>query len=329
MTKAFTSVNIEFKGRSPATDILEQAGFEVVVEMPSEGWPDQETREKLVEVEALLAGSENLNASTLDNACDLRVIARNGVGYDKVDLDYCTSRGIVVTNTPGAMGDAVADQVFAFILALTRQIIPGDRTVKMQGPYDVLIGEDLSAMTLGLVGCGNIGIEVVRRALGFRMRTLVCDPWVDPERIVDLGAEPVDLARLLSESNVVTLHTPLTGKNAGMVDEAFLSAMNAGSYLINTARGGLIEERALIDALTSGRLAGAGLDCQGTEPPTGISLDLVKLESVIALPHSGSKTIAARERMSIWADESMADVHRGKIPKYVVNREVLKDLELS
>lgn len=329
MAKAFTSVNIEFKGRSPATDILEQAGFEVIVKMPNEGWPDDETREKLVGVKALLAGSENLNASTLENANDLRVIARNGVGYDKVDLDYCTSRGIVVTNTPGAMSDAVADQVFAFILALTRQVISGDRTVKEQGPYDVVIGEDLSALTLGLVGCGSIGAEVVRRALGFRMRTLVFDPWVDSERIVGLGAEPVDRARLLSDANVISLHTPLTAENAGMVDEVFLASMQTGSYLINTARGGLIDERALIDAIQSGRLAGAGLDCQGTEPPTGISLDLVKLESVIALPHSGSKTMAARERMSIWAAQSMVDVHSSKIPKYVVNREVLSDLELS
>ena len=328
MTKAFTSVNIEFKGRSPATDILEKAGFEVVVEMPSEGWPDDETRQKLVDVEALLAGSENLNESTLDNARNLRVIARNGVGYDKIDLEYCTSRGIVVTNTPGAMADAVADQVFAFILALTRQIISGDRTVKEQGTYDVIIGEDLSAMTLGLVGCGSIGAEVVRRAMGFRMRTLVCDPWVDSARITGLGAEPVDRDQLLSESDVISLHIPLTTENSGIINRDFLFAMNEDSYLINTARGGLIDERALIDALRSGPLAGAGLDCQVTEPPTGVSLDLVKMENVIALPHSGSKTIAARERMSIWAAQSMADVHCGKVPKFVVNRKVLKNLAL-
>ena len=116
-----TSVHIEFKGRSPATEMMEDAGFEVVMQPPLPGWPDDETREKLVGIDGLLAGSENLNAATLDQADSLKIIARNGVGYDKVDLNYCTERGIVVTYTPGAMSDAVADQVFALLLGMTRQ----------------------------------------------------------------------------------------------------------------------------------------------------------------------------------------------------------------
>ena len=328
MPRVLTSVHIEFKGRSPATEMMEQTGIEVIAQPPRPGWPDDETLEKLVGIDGLLAGSENLNASTLDQADSLKIIARNGVGYDKVDLDYCTERGIVVTYTPGAMSDAVADQVFALLLGMTRQLVSGDQTVKTAGKYDVPIGEDLSAMTLGLVGCGRIGAEVVRRALGFRMRVLVHDPWVDDSVIQEMGAEAVDRETLLGTSDAITLHTPMTDQNKNMVDRSFLAAMKAGSYLINTARGGLVNEAALIEALQSGHLQGAGLDCQATEPPTGTSLDLVRLPQVLALPHTGSKTNAARERMSIWAAQSIVDVFQGRVPQYVVNTDVLKRLDL-
>ena len=329
MPKVLTSVHIEFKGRSPATEMMEQTGIEVIAQPPRPGWPDDETLEKLVGIDGLLAGSENLNAATLDQADSLKIIARNGVGYDKVDLDYCTERGIVVTYTPGAMSDAVADQVFALLLGMTRQLVSGDQTVKTAGKYDVPIGEDLSAMTLGLVGCGRIGAEVVRRALGFRMRVLVHDPWVDDSVIQEMGAEAVDRETLLGTSDAISLHTPMTDQNKDMVDRSFLAAMKTGSYLINTARGGLVDESALIEALQSGHLQGAGLDCQATEPPTGTSLDLVRLPQVLALPHTGSKTNAARERMSIWAAQSIVDVFQGRVPQYVVNTDVLERLDLQ
>ncbi len=329
MPRVLTSVHIEFKGRSPATEMMEQTGIEVIAQPPRPGWPDDETLEKLVGIDGLLAGSENLNASTLDQADSLKIIARNGVGYDKVDLDYCTERGIVVTYTPGAMSDAVADQVFALLLGMTRQLVSGDQTVKTAGKYDVPIGEDLSAMTLGLVGCGRIGAEVVRRALGFRMRVLVHDPWVDDSVIQEMGAEAVNRENLLGASDAISLHTPMTDQNKDMVDRSFLAAMKTGSYLINTARGGLVDEAALMEALQSGHLQGAGLDCQATEPPTGTSLDLVRLPQVLALPHTGSKTNSARERMSIWAAQSIVDVFQGHIPQYVVNTDVLERLDLQ
>jgi phosphoglycerate dehydrogenase-like enzyme len=319
---------MDFKGRSPARELMEKAGLQVEYRPPRPGWPDEETREKLAGFAALLAGGENLNAATLDRADGLKVIARNGVGYDKIDLEHCTARGIVVTYTPGAMADAVADQTFAFILALVRHLMAGDCAVKAGG-YDVEIGEDLAALTLGLVGCGRIGAEVVRRGLAFKMRVLVHDPWVEPERIRALGAMPMERDALLGQADVVSLHTPLIRENQAMVNAGFLSRMKPGSFLINTARGGLVDEEALIQALKSGHLAGAGLDCQATEPPQGRSLELVRLEKVIALPHSGSKTYAARERMSIWAARSIVDVLQGRTPEHVVNQEVLEKLGLK
>ena len=144
-----------------------------------------------------------------------------------------------------------------------------------------------------------------------------------------MGAEAVDRETLLGSSDAISLHTPMTDQNKDMVDRSFLAAMKAGSYLINTARGGLVDEAALMEALQSGLLQGAGLDCQATEPPTGTSLDLVRLPQVLALPHTGSKTNAARERMSIWAAQSIVDVFQGRVPQYVVNTDVLEQLDLQ
>ncbi|MBT5452890.1 MAG: phosphoglycerate dehydrogenase [Gemmatimonadetes bacterium] len=327
--RVLSSCTIEFQGQSPVTEMIESAGFTIDVKRPQPGWLDPETREKIIGYQALIAGGENLNAETMDRADDMLIIARNGVGYDKVDLDYCTERGIIVTNTPGAMADAVADQAFALLLGLSRQLVLGDARVKKGDSYDIPIGEDLTAMTLGLFGCGHIGAEVIHRALGFKMRVLVHDPWVDGDKIRALGAEPVDRETLLAESDAITLHVPLTEANQEMVNGEFLGQMKKGSYLINTARGGLVDEAALIAALKDGHLAGAGLDCQATEPPQGQSLELVRLDSVLALPHSGSKTLAARKRMAIFAAEGIIARLQGKMPNHVVNKAVLEKLDLA
>ena len=327
--RILSSCTIEFQGQSPVIEMIESADFTIDVKRPQPGWLDAETREKIVGYHALIAGGESLNAATMDRADDILIIARNGVGYDKVDLDYCTERGIIVTNTPGAMADAVADQAFALLLGLSRQLVLGDARVKKGDSYDIPIGEDLTAMTLGLFGCGHIGAEVIHRALGFKMRVLVHDPWVDGEKIRALGAEPVDRETLLAQSDAITLHVPLTEANLEMVNGEFLGQMKKGSYLINTARGGLVDEAALIAALKDEHLAGAGLDCQATEPPQGQSLELVRLDSVLALPHSGSKTLAARKRMAIVAAEGIIARLQGKMPNHVVNKTVLEKLDLA
>ena len=318
---------IEFRGREPARRLVEEAGFAFVHRQGSAPWPDGETRGKLAGFSGILAGGEYFTHQTMELAGDLRIIARNGVGYDRVDLDLCTERGIVVTNTPGAMADAVADHAMALLLAAVRHIVPGDRTVK-SGGYQVAIAEDLCAMTLGLIGCGHIGAEVVGRALGFKMRVLVDDPFIDPARLQEIGALPASREQLLSESDIVSLHLPMSEENAGLVDAGFLSAMKRGSYLINTARGGLVDEEALMAALESGHLAAAGLDCQVTEPPQGTSLRLVQMPNVVAMPHSASSTVTARERMSIAAAQSIVDCLQGRAPGFVVNREVLEKLDL-
>lgn len=320
--RVLVTVHVEFAGEKPAIVLLEEAGLNAVHEYGGPHWDDERTRRKLAGCEAILAGNENFNAYTLGQADRLRIIARNGVGYDRVDLEACTERDIMVANTPGVMADAVADQAFALILALVRHIVSGDRNVKAE-KYQVAVGEDLAALCLGLLGCGRIGTEVARRAAGFKMRTLVCDPWADAAKIAALGATAVSLDQLLQEADVVSLHVPLTNDNQGMVNADFLSRMRPGSFLINTARGKLVDEGALIEALQSGRLAGAGLDCQATEPPQGVSLDLVRLDNVIAMPHSSSNTNAARKAMGVMAAREIIACLEGRVPPHVLNREVL------
>ena len=323
--RVLVRAKLKFHDPCPVLTFFEEANCEVAYLPGSAPWPEEETREQLAGMDGILAGGDYGNPFTLEKADRLKVIARSGVGYDRIDLDLCSERGIVVTNTPGAMADAVADEALALMLALIRRVFEGDRQVKA-GAYAVTVAEDLAAMTLGLVGCGRIGAEVVRRAAAFKMRILVYDPWVEAAAIEALGATQVSLDEVLAQADVISLHTPLSSANEGMVNADFLGRMKAGSYLLNTARGPLVDEAALIEALKNGPVAGAALDCQATEPPTGISLELVRLENVIAMPHAASNTITARERMALWAAQSIVDCLEGRVPEHVVNKEVLDRL---
>ena len=321
--RAVITVNLDIAGRRPSAEIFDAAGIDWEHRYGGPDWLDEDTRAALSGADAILAGAERLNESTMARADRLKVVCRNGVGYDRVDVDYCTRRGIVVTYTPGVMADAVADLAMGLLLAVVRGLSTGDRSVKAGG-YEVAMGEDLASMTLGLLGCGRIGVEVVRRALGFRMRVLVHDPWVAPEELREIGAEPVSLEGLLAGADAISLHLPMSGENARIVDAGFLRRMKPGSWLINTARGGLVDEPALISALEDGHLAGAGLDCQATEPPAGDSARLAALDQVVATPHSGSNTVTARTRMAEVGARDIVAVLQGRRPRHVVNPEVLE-----
>ena len=323
--RVFVSVPLKFHDPCPVLSALEQAHVEVVHQIAGQSSSDDETRDKLVGMAGIMAGGETINDHTLAKADHLKIVARFGVGYDRVDLAACTAHGIMVTTTPGTLCDAVADETLALMLAVIRRVPEGDRKVKA-GEYGLPVTEDLASMTLGLIGCGAIGAEVVRRALGFKMRVLACDPWVDRATIEALGAVPVSLDELVPQADVISLHTPLNAENQGMINADFLARLKPGSFLVNTARGGLVDEEALIAALQSGHLAGAGLDVQATEPPVGRSLDLMRLDRVVAMPHVGSNTVTARERMGLSAAHSIIECLEGRIPETVINPEVLDRL---
>lgn len=272
------------------------------------------------DIDGYIAGLDEINEAVIQAAPRLRVIARYGVGIDRVDLKAAHQRKIWVTNTPGANAVAVAELTLAFILALARRLCTiCEETKNGKWPRGEAVG--LSGKTIGLIGFGAIGQEVAVRLKGFGCRLLAYDPYVDVSRVEPLGVNLVPLNRLLSQADFVSLHTALTPETKGMVNRDFLAGMKSGAFLINTARGELVDEPALIEAIQSGHLWGAALDCFCQEPPESHH-PLLNLPQVIVTAHVGAHTDEAMNRMGWMAFESCLTALRGERPSYLVNPEV-------
>jgi glyoxylate reductase len=246
----------------------------------------------------------------------LRIVANYGVGYDRVDLAECARRGIVVTNTPGVLDAATADLTFALILAARRRVVEGDRLVRSGGwvgswAEDALLAEELSGSTLGIVGLGRIGSAVARRARGFEMRVLYAQRH---EVETELGGYR-ELDELLAESDVVTLHVPRTVETVGLIDGRRLALLRDGTCLVNTARGDIVDEAALVAELVSGRIR-AGLDVFAHEP--NVPPELLGLPNVVLTPHIGSGTRQTREAMTRVVVDNLLAVERGEPPLTLV-----------
>ena len=264
-----------------------------------------EPREHVV---GLLAANEPV---PLDLLPRLRVVANYGVGYDRVDVAACAARGVVVTNTPGVLDDATADLAFALVLAARRQVVEGDRFVRSGGWSgswsEGSLAEEVTGSTLGIVGLGRIGSAVARRARGFDMRVLYTRRLRAGS---DLG-EFRELDALLAESDIVTIHAPLTEETAGLVDARRLALLRDGACLVNTARGEIVDEAALVRELVSGRIR-AGLDVFAHEPE--VPRELLDLPNVVLTPHLGSATRQTREAMTRLAVDNLLAVERGDPP---------------
>jgi D-3-phosphoglycerate dehydrogenase len=250
----------------------------------------------------------------------LKIIARYGVGVDRVDIAAATRAGIVVTNTPGANSVAVAELAIGLMLAVGRNICQADRAAH-NGKWPRYAGVGLRGKTVGLVGLGSIGREVAARLLAFACRVVAADPYVRPESAAGLRVRLVDLDELLPCADFVSLHSAATSETIGMVNAGFFAKMKAGAYLVNTARGELIDEAALQQALESGRLAGAALDCFRIEPPPP-DHPLLRLPQVIATPHMGSHTDDAMNTMGRMALEACLAILQGERPVHIVNPKV-------
>jgi D-3-phosphoglycerate dehydrogenase len=240
-------------------------------------------------------------------ATRLEVIGRAGAGVDTIDVDAATERGIVVMNTPGGNTTAVAEHTLALLLALARRVPLADATLKA-GRWEKarLGGVELFGKTLGIVGLGRIGSEVARRALGFRMRVLAYDPYLTREAAGRLGVESVELDELLAGSDFITIHTPLTGDTRHLIGEAELARMRPGVRLINCARGGIIDETALVRALESGQVGGAAVDVFEQEPPPA-DHPLLRFEQVVVTPHLGAATDEAQAAVALAIADQVAD----------------------
>lgn len=253
-----------------------------------------------------------------------RVFANMAVGYNNVDLAAATRRGVMITNTPGVLTETTADLAWALMLAVARRIVEGDRFFRTGrwpgwGPMQFL-GQDVHGATLGIIGGGRIGAAVGRRAVGFGMRLLYADPRPSTE-LDSMGARRVDLDALLRESDFVTIHAPLDESTRHLIGRRELELMKPTAYLINTARGPIVDEAALVEALRNRRIAGAGLDVYENEPQPAAGL--VELENVVCIPHLGSATQATRGRMASMAAENLVAAMRGERPPNLVNPEVL------
>ncbi len=296
-------------------------------------WPEdeppshEELTRRVADIDALLTMlTDPIDAAVLDAGRRLRIVAQMAVGIDNVDVAAATERGILVTNTPGVLTEATADLAFGLLLAAARRIVEGDRLTRTGGwkswHPSFLLGQEVHGATLGIVGFGKIGQAMARRARGFEMRILYHSRTRQPEAEATLGAEFAALERLLGESDFVSLHVPLTPETRGLIGERELALMKPTAMLVNTARGAVVDQRALYVALKERRIAAAGLDVAEIEPiPLGDPL--LTLANVVITPHIGSAGVATRRKMAEMAVESVMQALRGETPSHCVNPEAL------
>jgi glyoxylate reductase len=271
--------------------------------------------------------TDDIDGELLAHAPGLVMIANMAVGYNNIDLDAATRRGILVSNTPGVLTEATADLAFALILGVARRIAEGDRMVRegrfrFWAPF-LFLGREISGKTLGIIGMGRIGKAVARRAQGFQMPILYygsspLDGTVEKE----LNARQVPLSELLRESDFVSLHIPLSADTRHFIGKKELALMKPTAFLVNTSRGPVVDEKALLDALQNGTIAGAGIDVYENEP--AVTSGLEKLDQVLLLPHVGSATLETRTSMAAMAAENLLAGLRGGTPPNLLNPKVLR-----
>jgi len=267
-----------------------------------------------------------ITAKVMDKAPRLKVVGRHGVGVDNIDLEAATRRGILVVYTPEANAEAVADHTMGLIIALSKKIVQGNYALKFKGNWNFRYeqrGIDVYGKTFGIIGLGRIGQRVAKRAKGFDMKVLVYDPYINRDSASKVGVELVDLETLLRSSDFVTIHVPLTEETRKLLSEREFNLMKTGAFLVNTSRGGVVDERAMVKALSTGRVAGAGLDVFEKEPPDPEN-PLFKFDNVIVTPHMASHTVESLRKMAIEVAEGVVKVLKGETPTNIVNPEVLK-----
>lgn len=303
-----------------AIRLLESNGCELVCERIG---PGEESRlyPHLGDVSAAIAGGERWEEALFSRAARMRILARAGAGYDKVDLSAATRHGVMVTNTPGAMAVSVAEFAFALVACLAKDLLRNDRIVRT-GTWVKNLGIGIAGQTLGVVGMGFIGKELIRRAAAFEMRIVACDPVWDGQFASTHRVARVELDELLGVSDFVSLHLPLNETTRALLDRDRLAGMKKTAFLVNTSRGGVLDERALFEALRDRRIAGAGLDVHATEP-AGPDNPLLALENVVLSPHVSANTPKSIAAIALQAARNVVQAVKGEAPSDLVNRDVL------
>jgi glyoxylate reductase len=307
----------------PGPAILAEAGE--VVAYPADQPPDEASIRRAAEgCVGIVSQLMDPIRETVLSTPGLKIVSNVAVGYDNIDVPTATAHKVMVTNTPGVLDDATADFAFTLLMAAARRIVEADSFTR-QGRFrgwaiDMMLGADVHGATLGLIGVGRIGRGVAHRAKGFNMRVLYYDPQpLPPDAERDLNAARVDLGRLLAESDFVSVHVPLTPDTQHLLSTPQFEQMKRSAILINTSRGPVIDEAALVQALTAKKIAGAGLDVYEREP--AVHPGLIPMPNVVLAPHIASATVRTRSEMSAMAARNMATAIRGGRPANLLNPE--------
>jgi D-3-phosphoglycerate dehydrogenase len=289
---------------------------EVVVKT---GLSESELIHEVAAYDALMVRSQTkITRAVIEAATKLQIIGRAGVGVDNIDVAAATERGVIVVNSPAGNTVAVAELVIGMMLALVRRLVPASQSVHAgEWKRSQFLGNQLYGKTLGIVGVGKIGVEVARRAQSFGMRVLGYDPFLTTERARQLGIEASSVDEILREADFITLHTPLTPETKGLINAAAIAKMKDGAFLINCARGGIVDEAALSEALQNGKLGGAGLDVYEVEPPR--DSPLLALDNVVTTPHLGATTEEAQVEVAVDVARQIVEVLQGRPPQSAVN----------
>ncbi|MBC7217856.1 MAG: phosphoglycerate dehydrogenase [Candidatus Caldatribacterium sp.] len=299
------------RASSEPLDVLRSAGLEVERKTNPEPENEEVVAELIGDAEAVIVGVDRVGRKVLERCPNLRVVAKHGVGVDNIDLEAAKEYGVVVANAPGTNTESVADMAFLLILSCARNLPALLENVRKKTWGSSTLGVELEGKILGIVGLGRIGKGVARRALGFGMEVVYYDPLVEDETF-----RKVSLEELFSISDFISLHAPLTSETRHLVNERLLSLMKREAFLINTARGELVDEEALFRFLKEGRIAGAGLDVLSFEPP--FESPLLTLPNVLVTPHVAAHTKEANIKMGKIAALNVVRVLEGKEPLYRV-----------
>jgi len=282
----------------------------------------------VAEIDGLLSLlTDNIDAELMSKAPKLRVISNYAVGFDNIDVQEATKRGIIVANTPGVLTETTADFAFALLMSAARRVVEGDKMVRTGkwrtwGPM-ILLGQDVHGATLGIIGLGRIGSAVARRAKGFGMNILYSDVIRNEQTEAQLGIRYVDMDTLLSQSDFITLHTNLTHETHHLISSKQFHKMKRTAILVNTSRGSMVDNMALYEALQTGRIAYAALDVTDPEPLPA-DHPLLTLDNVIVAPHIASASVAARTKMAHMAADNLIAALKGEMPPNPVNPEAFK-----
>ncbi len=296
--------------------LKKEDGIEVTVKT---GLPPQELIKEIPDYDALIVRSATkVTADIIKAAKNLKVIGRAGVGLDNVDVQAATEKGIIVMNSPGGNIASTAEHAIALLFALAR-LVPQAHASLRSGNWEKkkFIGVEINGKTLGVIGLGRVGLEVARRAKGFGMKVLAYDPFISVEKAHAFGIELVKLKDILSESHFITIHTPLTTSTKNLINAETIAQMRDGVRIINCARGGIIDEKALYEGLKSKKVAGAALDVFEKEPPG--DNPLLSLENVVVTPHLGASTVEGQENVATEIAHQVVDALKGRILRNAVN----------